>query len=361
MWALWMAAAASASIIFSVEVCRHGARAPNQIFPFHSEYWRGYEPGQLTALGQRQAYLLGVELRRRYVEDLGLFNSTYHPREVKVQSTDVDRTLETAYAQLSGLFPAGTGLRIPAKRVLRPPFPVRDIESIEKELGTQALPFQVRSIPIHSNDSDHVLHGYKDSICPRMAQIKANIKLLPEHAQIEERARALQTDYNHLIPEGGLKELKRLYSGLACDQAQGNPIPPGIDLEALRQLHRDLVVLPFNDPEGQVLSCSEFFKRLLAQFEERLAGGRLRFVLNSAHDYTLLAFMSCLGADIPDVPVFSSSLLFELYADLTISLLFNGTVLPCAACPGGHCPLDLFKAYIRRFTVSDIDQACEPQ
>jgi hypothetical protein len=194
-----------------------------------------------------------------------------------------------------------------------------------------------------------------------MAQIKANIKLLPEHAQIEERARALQTDYNHLIPEGGLKELKRLYSGLACDQAQGNPIPPGIDLEALRQLHRDLVVLPFNDPEGQVLSCSEFFKRLLAQFEERLAGGRLRFVLNSAHDYTLLAFMSCLGADIPDVPVFSSSLLFELYADLTISLLFNGTVLPCAACPGGHCPLDLFKAYIRRFTVSDIDQACEPQ
>lgn len=361
MWTLWMTAVVSASILFSVEVCRHGARAPNQIFPFHRQYWRGYEPGQLTALGQRQSYLLGVELRRRYVEDLGLFNSTYHPGEVKVQSTDVDRTLESAYAQLSGLFPAGSGPRIPTGRVLRPPLPVRDVADIEKELGSQALPHLVQSVPIHADDSDHVLHGYKHSVCPRMSQIKDNVKLLPEYAQLEERARALLPDLNHLIPGGEMKEIKRLYSGLACDLAQGNPLPAGIDLETIRQLHRDLVVLPFKDPEAQVLSCSEFFKRLLAQFADRLAGGSLRFVLNSAHDYTLIAFLSCLGADIPAIPVFASSLLFELYSDLTLSLVLNGSPLPCAACADGHCPLDAFKAYIQRFTVSDIDQACESQ
>ena len=362
MWTLWvMVLPATASLLMAVEVCRHGARAPNQIFPFHSAYWKDYVPGQLTALGQRQAFLLGVEMRRRYVEEWDLFNGTYHPSEVYVQSTNVDRALETAYSQLTGLFPPSTGRKIPTGRVLRPPLPVKYAKEIEKELGIQALPHLIQSVPIHSNDSDHVLHGYKGEICPRMEQIKGNVKKLPEYGRLEERGRDLLSSLSHLLPNGSLTDLKRLYSGLTCDIAQGNPLPFGLDLDSLRLLHRDIVLLTFTDPEAQILSCSEFFKRLLSQFHARLTGKQLRFALYSAHDYTLIAFLECLGAEIVEVPSFASTLVFELYVDGKVAVVYNGAELPCAACPEGRCQLAAFQTYMHRFTVSDIKQACESQ
>uniref|UniRef100_A0A8C4N9C7 Acid phosphatase 2, lysosomal n=1 Tax=Eptatretus burgeri TaxID=7764 RepID=A0A8C4N9C7_EPTBU len=56
----------------------------------------------LTPEGMRQHYELGHFLRKRYS---GFLNQTYLRAEVHVRSTDVDRTLMSAEADLAGLFP----------------------------------------------------------------------------------------------------------------------------------------------------------------------------------------------------------------------------------------------------------------
>ena len=62
----------------------------------------------------RQQYLLGTYLRADYVDKERLIGQTYNPNSVQVFACGgVDRTYDTALSRLYGLFPIGTGWRIP--------------------------------------------------------------------------------------------------------------------------------------------------------------------------------------------------------------------------------------------------------
>lgn len=70
--------------------------------------------GQLNTIGMRQQYLLGTYLRADYVDREELIGKTYDPKTVEVFAiSDVDRTYDSALSRLYGLFPAGTGWKIP--------------------------------------------------------------------------------------------------------------------------------------------------------------------------------------------------------------------------------------------------------
>lgn len=58
--------------------------------------------GQLTNEGKRQQFKLGQYFRRRYQK---ILDAKYSPNNVYIQSTDFDRTLMSAQANLAGLFP----------------------------------------------------------------------------------------------------------------------------------------------------------------------------------------------------------------------------------------------------------------
>ena len=88
-------------------IFRHGDRSPISHYPkdpfsARSEWPVG--PGQLTSVGKRQHFLLGQQLRQTYGEGR-LLGSVYSEEEVVVRSTDVDRTLMSAQANMAGLFP----------------------------------------------------------------------------------------------------------------------------------------------------------------------------------------------------------------------------------------------------------------
>lgn len=81
---------------------RHGARAP-------TDTGSGYqvEGGMLTASGMRQRFLLGTYNRARYVSRYGLIseNSEIGASQVYMESTIVNRTMQSGYSELMGLFP----------------------------------------------------------------------------------------------------------------------------------------------------------------------------------------------------------------------------------------------------------------
>lgn len=85
----------------------------------------------------RQRYLLGRYNRHRYTEEYK-FLSQELTEEVYMQSTDVNRTLQSGYSELMGLYPPGEsdapqltqGEVDSLSGAGRPPFRVRDAEQI---------------------------------------------------------------------------------------------------------------------------------------------------------------------------------------------------------------------------------------
>ena len=120
---------------FAFELVRHGARSP--IEDRDLEKFK-VEEGILTAEGMRQRNLLGSFNRQRYTEEYQLLSPKYIPDEVIMMSTDVNRTIQSGYSELMGLYPPGkSGAELltkgMAKNIDNPkmtPFKVRDAKTI---------------------------------------------------------------------------------------------------------------------------------------------------------------------------------------------------------------------------------------
>ncbi|XP_069329340.1 prostatic acid phosphatase isoform X3 [Eulemur rufifrons] len=110
---------------FVTLVFRHGDRSPIETFPNdpikESSWPQGF--GQLTQLGIKQHYEFGQYIRKRYRKFL---NESYKHQQIYIRSTDVDRTLMSAMANLAALFPPeGTSIWNPS--LLWQPIPVHTV------------------------------------------------------------------------------------------------------------------------------------------------------------------------------------------------------------------------------------------
>jgi len=115
---------------FVFEIVRHGARAP--IIDDSSRFEAGFARGELTPNGMRARYLLGRYNYQRYHPALG--DDLLTTKNLYIQSTDVDRTLQSGYSELFGMFNQSnaTALQITQK------------QSAVLQSG-KALPFTVRN------------------------------------------------------------------------------------------------------------------------------------------------------------------------------------------------------------------------
>ena len=92
-------------LLFVLEHFRHGARGAYKLFDYKNwkdmlkEDWKG--AGELTSLGMRQHYLLGKSVRNKYKNFIG---NVFNPNEIFIISTNVNRTLMSAYSNLVGMY-----------------------------------------------------------------------------------------------------------------------------------------------------------------------------------------------------------------------------------------------------------------
>lgn len=104
----------------------------------------------------RQRYLLGHYNRERYIEDYKLLDSR---QQLNIQTTHYDRTFQSGYSEMMGLFPPGTlkeneklsheellGLEADGRGM--PPIKIRNHEIINYEMHRDPLPNGFVSVPI---------------------------------------------------------------------------------------------------------------------------------------------------------------------------------------------------------------------
>ncbi|KAI1727298.1 histidine phosphatase superfamily (branch 2) domain-containing protein [Ditylenchus destructor] len=87
-------------------IWRHGDRTPISTYPtdpHQEESWpQGF--GQLTTLGMAQQVQLGKFLRKRYMDELKFLSPRYRANEIYITSTDTNRTIQSAYANMIGMY-----------------------------------------------------------------------------------------------------------------------------------------------------------------------------------------------------------------------------------------------------------------
>ncbi|CAG9335370.1 unnamed protein product [Blepharisma stoltei] len=370
IWLIFLLEFTIGNAIFVTEISRHGARAPTKLYPFDIAFWDPNLLGELTPTGMRQHYLIGHEFRRRYTQVTPLLSEIYNSSEIYVQATSSDRTIMSAWSQMLGLYPLGTGPNVTLLNTAPPMNISAYTASIQNALGKAALTNSMQVIPINviQGPKDHVLHGYDSDSCARISQISATLKNSTVYLNNQQYwANGILKTISEVlgVKISTISSASNIHTALECDLYNGNPWKTGMNetlFEQLAQIHGfSKFYVPFSDAEARNLSCSAFFQELIGNIKQAFNGGDLKFAYYSAHDTTLAAFLSCLDLAQDYNPPFASTLVFEAYQNATVGLIYNDVLTEIPSCSNIYCPVDEFYEILNSAYVPDLETACKLQ
>jgi hypothetical protein len=310
--------ASPSSLKLVIEILRHGARTPKE-FPFQPNFYN-QNPGELTPSGARQQYLIGHELRNRYIINEPLLSPTYNQNELLVKSGEDIRCVNSATSQLTGMYPDHTGQTLDndAELLKRsvPPFKVADEQRATNDLGLNALlngqPYFEQTIIPRVNDLFY--HGASKSVC---SLVKDIIKKELAEKDIQDFIAFLQKTFYKRFAETvnkyssikvkvedlDLSLINDIYDGYVTNRFHGKL--PQIFSDTDEQLLKDIAILfrykiKFGTEKLKKLGVTLMFQdisQLLLDKAYNPSGNSPRFVLYSAHDHNLVAVLSNLLLD----------------------------------------------------------------
>ncbi|XP_019646427.1 PREDICTED: prostatic acid phosphatase-like [Branchiostoma belcheri] len=286
-----------------LQVYRHGDRSPVLSFPNDNnteDTWpQGF--GQLSQEGMRQHHELGTFLKDRYVKP-DFLNSSYSRYQIHVQSTDVDRTLMSAQADLSGLFPPA------GDQVWNP------------DIDWQPIPVHTRPVK-----TDEVLRPM-DVPCPKYTKLTAEfLQTDPELKRLEEENKeflANVTRWANWSSPQHVMDTWQTADPLHCEKAHNRPLPGWATPEVYARLQELSAFGMFSLFRGKERSrltggtlLGEMVKNMTQAKEGTLPDSRLKLIMYSAHDTTLAALHSALGTVNSLQPPYASCVMVELYRE----------------------------------------------
>ncbi|KAG4080083.1 hypothetical protein HA402_014523 [Bradysia odoriphaga] len=290
----------SDAMIFAHVIFRHGHRNalesfPNDPYEDEEKYWpEGY--GQLTNKGKRQQYELGQYFRRRYGKLLG---PKYSVDKVYVRSTDFDRCIMSAQANLAGLFPP-TGDQKWSDDILWQPIPVHTV------------PWKM----------DHVVGTGRPF--PRFEA--AREKYLKEDPEIQKKLADHADLLKELTEKSGedvktIADVFYLHNTLWLQKDKNLPLPDWAEKAVepngvVERIAESQFKVNTATPEMARLKSGFLIKEMMERFTSKifddLEPDRVLW-LYSAHDETIANMLNSLGLFELHAPPFACSLHFELY------------------------------------------------
>jgi len=333
-------------------IMRHGDRTPIDRYPKDPYDSRKYWPegfGRLTQRGKMMQYNLGQYIRQRYN---GYLNATYTPEEIYVQSSDKDRTIMSAMANLAGMFPS-------------------------KDLTEQFVPVHAISPEI-----DNKIAFTKP--CPRYAQIASDLKTQPSEILYNKDHADL---FKYLSEHTGLdiisfSNVSDIYDTLFVQTAHNLSLPEWtkeVFPEKMQPMANKWIKMQSQTPEMRRLKAGPLLTDILRNMKrasENPSEAELKvlealfhtpaakFYLYSGHDTTLSVVLDALDLFSGIIPPYASTLYFELHeypnADGYVVKIFYrsgienpATELKLKGCASDPCKLKDFKKAIRDFVIDE--------
>ncbi|CEM13797.1 unnamed protein product [Vitrella brassicaformis CCMP3155] len=289
----------------AVVVHRHGGRLPLYKTDVGEE-----GPSDLTMLGEVQLYQLGAFLRRRYVDDFKILDTDYYARELRVRSSDYDRTLRSADALLNGLYPQELSTR-----------------NISLLNGTQ-LQYVHTHVPIHTvpSSQDPLLRGW--TLCPTHVEALRKFYGSQEFQDKEFFTGDLRrrvTERQGLPQDvADLSNWYNVYDDVVYTHTYADDHHPArvgrfdrlnaTDLKQVWRLANWLELHKYDRDRvgafGGGLLAEDLTQILIGNTQGDVSVPRVQ--IYSAHYGTMLSLASALGLEVSEVPPYGSAFLFEI-------------------------------------------------
>lgn len=329
---------AAETLVFAIDIIRHGDRTPLIQLPTPGYQW-SEGLGQLTPRGMQQEFQLGTALRKKYVEQSQLLPEKYQYGSMYARSTDYDRTLMSAQSLLTGLYPPGTG-----------PMTV--------ENASPALPHAIMPIPVFSAP-----RAVDDMIAqPVSAQEHRELmeKYVYTNVSWQEKHKALMQKYPRWseltgVPIHQLDDLIMVADALYIHRLYKAPMPEDLSQEEISEII-EAGQWAFSTQLASKDLANVYSGKLMRHVGKYLnnasnAKNKLKFVLLSAHDSTLGYALSFLGAPLLSPPPYASNLQIGLYLssdnNYLVKLRFNNTPVTIPSCGGESCELSEFMELVQ--------------
>ncbi|XP_072277648.1 lysosomal acid phosphatase [Pyxicephalus adspersus] len=285
---------------FVTLVYRHGDRSPVRSYPKdphqESAWPQGF--GQLTQIGMKQHWDLGQTLRDRYK---GFLNETYDRHEIYVRSTDVDRTLMSAEANLAGLYPP-EGIQVFLPNLTWQPIPVHTVPDSEERL----LKFPI--LP-----------------CPKYMELQEKTRHSPEYVnKTKDNMDFLQMVANKTgLSDCSLESVWTISDILFCEAKHNLSLPSWATPEVLARLtelkdfsFRFLFGIIEQEKKARLqggVLVAQILKNITAAAHN--ANSSLKLIAYSSHDTTLGALQMALDVYNGKQSPYASCHMFELYEE----------------------------------------------
>uniref|UniRef100_A0A7S3KP79 Acid phosphatase n=1 Tax=Euplotes crassus TaxID=5936 RepID=A0A7S3KP79_EUPCR len=355
----------------------------------------------LTASGFRQQFLLGSELRRRYVQGYPnqdqFLNQFYDPDEIYVRSTQTKRTVQSAYAQLLGLYPLDSAefLDSGLTDVAVPPIQVFNLKDVQERLGIDPILDNPQPIPVFNFDQQvDTFVAYGD--CPFISnefftrneqkELWADLDEKFRPLIFKQIAQAFGADSGdlHFIHMGPLIDI------LFAEEFEGIQNRFNFteeEWEIVLSMHVPSLSNRLSDKGTQLLALRHILpiletmkKKIGLDYQEDLISrfGDSKMLMISSHDAQLifiLRFLNPEGFELTHVP-YASTLIFELRRFDTnachirvsrscfyVRILFNDEQLKLPGCAQKDCTFREFSNYIQTTGISyqEVQEQCQSE